>query len=392
MLFNADTLCRGWLSVAVASGVDKNVPALWKSVNIEMYPGGVRLTAVDSVIMLTTWVPTIAAGPDEPAPPVFAEPDDIATSVDPHGRGKSLLEHLLALSAEGGDDGEPVEVRITIDRAKALDPSLLTLDGIAARDVMIEHPDHERVHLPVYDGEFPPWRKTLADVEIVSTDRLAMYPARLHSLGRLGKYHGDRVIAMRFSGTERPVVVEVADSFPYVHGLAMPAKWSWEEGRPLADVLKDQPDQDPQQRLGSVNSDDDLIAEAAKLIIDAQLGSTSMLQRKLKVGFARAGRLMDELERIGVVGPPEGSKARPVLFASMDAFDAAVAAQAAAGEPTPTADVLVVDADDVEDLDPEQLRGGRTIDIDLDDPASVQAGIDEAARRFVGGDDPDDET
>ncbi len=66
---------------------------------------------------------------------------------------------------------------------------------------------------------------------------------------------------------------------------------------------------------------DQLFEECAKMVVQFQQGSTSMIQRKLGIGYARAGRIMDQLEAAGIVGPQEGSKARNVLITDFDSLD-----------------------------------------------------------------------
>ncbi|MCX7606539.1 MAG: DNA translocase FtsK [Bacteroidia bacterium] len=84
---------------------------------------------------------------------------------------------------------------------------------------------------------------------------------------------------------------------------------------PEAYVLPEPPSSDREEEIGEegLGERDPLFHEAALLVVRSQYGSTSLLQRKLGVGFNRAGRLMDQLERAGIVGPARGSKPREVL-------------------------------------------------------------------------------
>ncbi len=88
-----------------------------------------------------------------------------------------------------------------------------------------------------------------------------------------------------------------------------------QKGYPQAFLLPEYVDEKEMEgRDFDANDRDALFEDAARLIVGSQIGSTSLIQRRMKLGYNRAGRLMDQLEAAGVVGPNQGSKAREVIF------------------------------------------------------------------------------
>ncbi|NQU85048.1 MAG: DNA translocase FtsK, partial [Mariniphaga sp.] len=87
-----------------------------------------------------------------------------------------------------------------------------------------------------------------------------------------------------------------------------------QKGFPEAYYLPEYIEEDQESFATDLSNLDEMFEDAARLIILNQMGSTSMIQRKFSIGYNRAGRIMDQLEAAGIVGPSEGSKARQVLI------------------------------------------------------------------------------
>lgn len=226
MIFNAGTLARGWLSIAIASGKDKDRPALDRTVCVETYPDGVRLVATDSYMLLHCWVP---AEGDELAhePDLDEMPVSIAVARDVDARGAGLFAHLQKLAED--DETPDFDVSLTIGVGREARQG--AFEGLEAEWLVVEHLDHERLKLHTYDGSYPNWRAVVAGFKAESTKAIALNPSIVGRLAKVGKIHPLASLRWWFGGTNKSAQIEV-DGYPLIRGFVMPVRWDFETNQP----------------------------------------------------------------------------------------------------------------------------------------------------------------
>lgn len=248
MILDAAWLARGWLSVYAASSTDKDRPAMCRTVHIEQHTHGLRLSATDSYMILTTWVPEVDYH-DDPEPDLDEAPDQQAVAIDTHDRGANLLAHLLKLTK--AEDAKEIDVRVRLAVPVAGDDeNMVAFDGMEATAVVIDHPDHERVQLETYDGGYPDVKPLLARFKPVRTDAIALSHENVGRLVRVAKIHGSGVehpMRWQWGGNNKMGGLEFGAE-PAVRGLLMPVRWDFERDAPWAQPAGDDGEQ---QEMGA---------------------------------------------------------------------------------------------------------------------------------------------
>jgi hypothetical protein len=221
LTFDAGVLSRGWLATHLATGTDEEVPALYGTLLIETFAEGVRLTATDRTLLLSTWVPA-----DDPAEAHDDIPLDIApvsTTLirDPDGRGKALLTYLRKVSAKAAKDELPIpqiDLHIGVPAEDGDEPGF---PGMELQTVVIDYPEHERVVLPTVEGTFPDYRQLLIGHEAKRMDSVRLGGDNMARLGQVAKTVGG-FVHCTFGGPKKAVAVQCGDLPPVVRGVVMP--------------------------------------------------------------------------------------------------------------------------------------------------------------------------
>ncbi|MGA0031025.1 MAG: DNA translocase FtsK, partial [Flavobacteriaceae bacterium] len=120
---------------------------------------------------------------------------------------------------------------------------------------------------------------------------------------------GNEMIRLQCAFVDTPEVEKITDYIGSQRAYAQAYLLPEYEADDVGGVLSD-----------DINDRDPLFKEAAEIVVGAQQGSTSLIQRKMKIGYNRAGRIIDQLEAAGIVGPFEGSRARQVMFKDLNSL------------------------------------------------------------------------